>query len=90
MLILQRHQGRHYLDLRKNRFDGDLGIVPLEFHKPTGTLKEVENARLATLVHDEMVNGGGVVGGGHGGGAVRYGGAGDPRNQPLVREKQFY
>ena len=32
VLILQRHQGRHYLDLRKNRFDGDL-VRPT--HPPT-------------------------------------------------------
>lgn len=90
VLILQRHQGRHYLDVRKNRFDGDLGIVPLEFQKHNGTLKEVVDARLAAVVEQETVQGvggwrpgGGGMGGGIGGGG---GGGGD---RPMVREKTF-
>lgn len=131
MIILQRHQGRHYVDLRKNRFDGDLGIVPLEFRKvrastcvyrgvhlpynpptpqpnnpthiflpyplinkqtqqDTGTLREVENARLAhALVHEEQ-HGPPRYGSGGAGGYGGQGGGGDPRNQPLVKERQFY
>ena len=40
VIIIQRHGGKHYLDLRKNRFDGDLGVVPLEFERATGRLIE--------------------------------------------------
>lgn len=134
MVILQRHQGRHYLDLRKNRFDGDLGIVPLEFrrvrccplrvhwspirtyvpsndseHPPTpppqktqhrnqnkiqdtGTLKEADNARLASaLAHEEQYGPPRYgQGGGYGAGQGGAGGGEDPRNQPLVKERQFY
>lgn len=81
VLILQRHQGRHYLDVRKNRFDGDLGIVPLEFQKHNGTLKEVENSRLAMVVEQETLQG--VDGG------WRPGGGGVGGDRPMVREKTF-
>jgi hypothetical protein len=45
VVILQRHQGRHYLDLKKNRFDGDLGIVPLEFRRVRTTRKGEKGLR---------------------------------------------
>ena len=78
VVILQRHQGCHYLDVRKNRYDGDLGVVPLAFQKQTGTLVEVEDNGLGLSLERESMYGGG------GWKAMGGGGGGD---RPVVREK---
>uniref|UniRef100_M4BHJ2 SF4 helicase domain-containing protein n=1 Tax=Hyaloperonospora arabidopsidis (strain Emoy2) TaxID=559515 RepID=M4BHJ2_HYAAE len=40
VLILQRTQGKSTLDVRKNRFDGTLGSIPLIFDPETASLRE--------------------------------------------------
>nr|CCA20483.1 twinkle protein putative [Albugo laibachii Nc14] len=40
VLILQRIRGQSRLDVRKNRFDGSLGSVPLQYDSESGCLKE--------------------------------------------------
>jgi twinkle protein len=78
VVILQRHQGRHYLDVRKNRYDGDLGVVPLAFQKQTGTLVEVEDNGLGLSLERETMYGVGVWK------PMGSGGGGD---RPVVRER---
>ncbi|RLN49863.1 hypothetical protein BBJ29_003135 [Phytophthora kernoviae] len=41
VLILQRIKGESKLDLRKNRFDGALGSIPLKFDPNSASLREV-------------------------------------------------
>ncbi|EGZ26390.1 hypothetical protein PHYSODRAFT_479432 [Phytophthora sojae] len=41
VLILQRTRGESKLDIRKNRFDGTLGSIPLKFDPDTASLREV-------------------------------------------------
>lgn len=41
VLILQRIKGETKLDLRKNRFDGTLGTIPLKFDPNSASLQEV-------------------------------------------------
>ncbi|KAF4134621.1 AAA domain [Phytophthora infestans] len=41
VLILQRTRGESKLDIRKNRFDGTLGSIPLRFELDSGSLREV-------------------------------------------------
>lgn len=40
VLILQRIRGKSKLDVRKNRFDGALGSIPLQYDSESGCLKE--------------------------------------------------
>lgn len=40
VLILQKYSGEFFLDIRKNRFDGDLGSVHMNFLKHSGRLVE--------------------------------------------------
>lgn len=40
VLILQRTRGQNKLDVRKNRFDGSLGSIPLRFDADASALKE--------------------------------------------------
>ncbi|KAL4138865.1 hypothetical protein PRIC2_002368 [Phytophthora ramorum] len=41
VLILQRTRGESKLDIRKNRFDGTLGSIPLRFDTDAASLREV-------------------------------------------------
>ncbi|CAH0476726.1 unnamed protein product [Peronospora belbahrii] len=41
VLILQRTYGESKLDIRKNRFDGTLGSIPLKFDPDSASLREV-------------------------------------------------
>ncbi|KAJ8524229.1 hypothetical protein ON010_g16889 [Phytophthora cinnamomi] len=41
VLILQRTRGESKLDIRKNRFDGTLGSIPLRFDPDSASLREV-------------------------------------------------
>ncbi|ETI36361.1 hypothetical protein F442_17360 [Phytophthora nicotianae P10297] len=41
VLILQRTRGESKLDIRKNRFDGALGSIPLKFEPDSASLREV-------------------------------------------------
>ncbi|GMF66625.1 unnamed protein product [Phytophthora fragariaefolia] len=41
VLILQRTRGESKLDIRKNRFDGTLGSIPLKFDPDSASLREV-------------------------------------------------
>ncbi|KAG1707253.1 hypothetical protein DVH05_026447 [Phytophthora capsici] len=41
VLILQRTRGESKLDIRKNRFDGTLGSIPLKFDVDAASLREV-------------------------------------------------
>ncbi|GMF16707.1 unnamed protein product [Phytophthora lilii] len=41
VLILQRTRGESKLDIRKNRFDGTLGSIPLEYDQNAVSLREV-------------------------------------------------
>ncbi|CAH0490734.1 unnamed protein product [Peronospora farinosa] len=41
VLILQRTNGKSKLDIRKNRFDGTLGSIPLKFDLDSASLREV-------------------------------------------------
>ncbi|OQR96724.1 twinkle protein [Thraustotheca clavata] len=50
VLILQRVRGEVKLDVRKNRFDGTLGSIPLKFHAPSNCLVE----RYATPMNDSL------------------------------------
>ncbi|KNC48432.1 helicase twinkle [Thecamonas trahens ATCC 50062] len=42
VIIIQRGKKYTYLDIRKNRFDGDLGIVPYTFDKSTCKIRELD------------------------------------------------
>ena len=42
VLILQRIEGKTYLDVKKNRFDGDIGRVYLNYSSITGSFYEVD------------------------------------------------
>ncbi|TFJ87895.1 hypothetical protein NSK_001242 [Nannochloropsis salina CCMP1776] len=81
VVILQRHQGRHYLDVRKYRYDGDLGVVPLAFQTQTGTLVEVEDNGLGLSLERESMYGVGVWK------PMGSGGGGD---RPVVRERMSH
>lgn len=39
VIILQKGKHYRYLDVKKNRFDGELGTVPYRFEKPTGRVR---------------------------------------------------
>ncbi|CEG37503.1 mitochondrial helicase twinkle [Plasmopara halstedii] len=43
VLILQRNHGKSKLDIRKNRFDGSLGSIPLKFNPQSASLLEVSS-----------------------------------------------
>jgi twinkle protein len=43
VLILQRLSGDIFLDVKKNRFDGDVGRVSMEFSALTSSFYEVED-----------------------------------------------
>lgn len=43
VLILQRTRGQNKLDVRKNRFDGTLGSIPLRFDRNSSSLKELND-----------------------------------------------
>ena len=43
-MILQSSKGNKMLDLRKNRFSGDLGKINLIFDKPSGRFLEFNQA----------------------------------------------
>jgi hypothetical protein len=45
VLILQRYQDLYYVDVRKNRYDGELGAVPLAFGKHDNRLRETTGPR---------------------------------------------
>lgn len=60
VLILQHDGKRKYIDVKKNRFDGDIGFVPLFFDPKTGRYSET-----ASTSHFP-----GATGGGGGGKAV--------------------
>ena len=76
-IIVQRHGGQHYLDIRKNRYDGDLGVVPLRFQKHNHQLVEDQDS-LPQLQRVLSGWGGGEGpfssgGGSGGGGRMNYG-----------------
>lgn len=43
VLILQRTRGQNKLDVRKNRFDGSLGSIPLRFDADASSLRELHD-----------------------------------------------
>lgn len=46
VLILQRTRGNSKLDVRKNRFDGSLGSIPLTFDSSSSCLKEMHEGEM--------------------------------------------
>lgn len=47
VLILQRGRAHKYLEVKKNRFDGELGNIPLRFEKDSNKFYEVPAEQLA-------------------------------------------
>jgi len=39
LIVIQRGKRYRYLDVKKNRFDGELGIVPYRFDKNSGRVR---------------------------------------------------
>jgi len=39
LIVIQRGKRYRYLDVKKNRFDGELGIVPYRFDKNSGRVQ---------------------------------------------------
>lgn len=50
VLILQRTRGKSKLDVRKNRFDGTLGSIPLGYDSESNSLKEYNEGELRESV----------------------------------------
>lgn len=50
VLILQRTRGNSKLDVRKNRFDGTLGSIPLTFDSESNCLREVNEEMMSENV----------------------------------------
>ncbi|KAF1785135.1 P-loop containing nucleoside triphosphate hydrolase [Phytophthora cactorum] len=55
VLILQRTRGESKLDIRKNRFDGTLGSIPLKFEPDSASLRE-KNSRTQEHLHPEPLD----------------------------------
>jgi twinkle protein len=53
VVILQKGQFYRYLDVRKNRFDGELGIVPFRFDKSCRRYSEIPPEELSALPSDD-------------------------------------
>lgn len=49
VIIVQRGPRYNFLDVRKNRFDGDLGIVPYRYDKVSGNVYEIDEAARRAL-----------------------------------------
>ena len=45
LIILQRGKKHRFLDIKKNRFDGELGIVPYRYDKASGRVRPARAAR---------------------------------------------
>ena len=52
MIILQNNGVIKYLDVRKNRFDGELGCVPFEFNKKNMRFKEITTEEAEALMEE--------------------------------------
>eukprot|EP01132_Coremiostelium_polycephalum_P011287 gene11287-13822_t len=55
VIILQQGKSFKYLDIKKNRFSGDLGTIPLSFDKETGRFIEL-NTNLNTNINNNFSN----------------------------------
>lgn len=44
VLILQRIEGKNFIDIKKNRFAGKLGRIPIEFNESTKEIKEIDKS----------------------------------------------
>lgn len=48
VIILQRLDGKNYIDIKKNRFAGRLGRIPIEFIESTKEIKEIDKNSTAS------------------------------------------
>ncbi len=49
VLIVQKGRFYKYLEVKKNRFDGELGIIPLKFERDTSKFYEMSQEELKKL-----------------------------------------
>ncbi len=53
VLILQRNNDWKWIEVLKNRFDGELGCVPLQFQKKTNTYRELPSSAFEKVLSEE-------------------------------------
>ena len=54
VIILQNNGIVKYLDIRKNRFDGELGYIPFEFNKKNMRFKELSKEEVEALAEENV------------------------------------
>ncbi len=53
VIILQKVNNKKYLEIKKNRFDGEIGNIELQFDHPSFSYKEINGDRNAATSHSK-------------------------------------
>mmetsp|Transcript_12111 Transcript_12111/g.32666 ORF Transcript_12111/g.32666 Transcript_12111/m.32666 type:complete len:94 (+) Transcript_12111:228-509(+) len=54
VLILQKGDAYKFIDVKKNRFDGDLGRIPISFRKDAGVYRELGDQEVQQIEDEKF------------------------------------